>query len=425
MRNVLLVFRQEIYKTLHSPGTMIFAFILPLAAMIVLLVAQYVQGRSGVPEGDQTSPSSQYEIKIEGFVDQSNLVQLIPDKFPPDSLIRYENELQAQQALESGKITAYYLVPPDVLERGQAYYVYPDSRSYLDDGQPWIMSWTLIVNLLEGNAALAEIIWNPIGEVTATSLAGPPKDSASNSDDCSRPGSACQSSDLVRYMPSLMTALFCTFFMTNSSRLFNSISTEKENRVIEVLLLSVSPRQLLAGKTLGLGLVGSLQTITWLGALVISFNLGGSTLKLPDNFVFPIDILIWGMVYFLGGFGLYAGLMAGIGALAPNMKEAGAAIYIVLFPLFIGYVFGLMAPLTKTADTAFLVFLSIFPMTSPVVMIMRLTNNLVPVWQLMLSIVFLFGSVSFVMRSAAIMFKNQNLLSGQPFSLRRYLQELR
>jgi len=222
----------------------------------------------------------------------------------------------------------------------------------------------------------------------------------------------------------IMVAIFFVAFMASSSRLFNSIGTEKENRTLEVLMLSLSPRQLLAGKTLGLGIVSILQTILWVGAIYISFNLGGSTLRLPENFVFPADILIWSLVFFLGGYGLYASLMAGAGALVPKMKEAGVANYIATFPLFLGYAFGLMAPLAKAADSAFLVFLSLFPLTSPIVMVMRVTASTVPLWQLLLSTLLLFVTAYFTLRAVADMFHAQNLLSGQPFSVRRYLGAL-
>jgi len=225
-------------------------------------------------------------------------------------------------------------------------------------------------------------------------------------------------------MPSMLVALFFMTFMSSSSMLFNSIGAEKENRTIELLMLSINPRQLLAGKTLALGIAGLTQTVIWLSAIYILFNLGGSTISLPDGFTFPMDILAWGLVFFIGGFGLYASLMAGAGALVPKMKEAGAAGFIAMSPLFFGYVFGLMAPLADATGSPFLVFLSIFPLTSPVVMVMRLTDGLVPMWQLLLTVGLLFVTAYYALQMVAAMFHAQNLLSGQPFSVKRYLQAL-
>jgi ABC-2 type transport system permease protein len=418
MRNIWLVVRHEIYKTLHNPAYLIFAFAIPVVAVLFVVGFKFIQQRSG-NNGVVSGSSSWSGIEVEGYVDQSGLIRLIPEDIPADHLLSFEDEEQAQQALEAGEIGAYYLIPADVIQRGEIYYVYPDTRPYLEDGQPWVMGWTLTYNLLEGDAELADRVSNPVWDVTATSLA--PQGAAPSAEDCSRPGTACESNDLVRYMPSIMVVLFFVSFMTSSSRLFNSVGVEKENRVIEVLMVSISPRQLLAGKTLGLACAGILQTVTWMGAIYFAFNLGGSTLSLPQGFEFPIGILVWSLVFFVGGYGVYAGLMAGAGALVPKMKEAGIASYIAVVPLFFGYAFGLMAPLANASHQAFIVFLSFFPLTSPVVMTMRLTDGTVPLWQLMLSGLLLFGTAYYILRVVAAMFHAQNLLSGQPFSLRRYL----
>ena len=130
------------------------------------------------------------------------------------------------------------------------------------------------------------------------------------------------------------------------------------------------------------------------------------------------------MVFFLGGFAFYASLMAGAGAMVPKLKEAGIANFIAIIPLLVGYMFGLLAPLTNSTDSAFMVFLGIFPLTSPVVMIMRLTDTVVPLWQIVLAAVLLFASAYYALQVSAAMFKAQNLLSGQPFSVGRYLKAL-
>jgi ABC-2 type transport system permease protein len=243
-------------------------------------------------------------------------------------------------------------------------------------------------------------------------------------EDCSRPGSGCESSELVRAIPSILVVIFYIAFMSSSSMLFNSIGSEKENRTIEVLLLSISPRQLLAGKTAAQGLAGLMQTLVWLGSVYVSFNMQGSALSLPENFTFPVDILVWSVVFFLGGFALYASLMAGAGAMVPKMKEAGIANFIALIPLLFGYIFGLMAPLANATGSPFIIFLSIFPLTSPVVMVMRMTDQVVPLWHLLFSAGLLFVSAYYTLQAVASMFHAQNLLSGQPFSLKRYLRAM-
>jgi ABC-2 type transport system permease protein len=423
MHKTLLVMRQEIIKMMQSTGYVIFAFVIPVAVVLILGAIKAIQARSAGGGGEAISEPTEFQLEVEGFVDQNGLVRSIPEEFQ-GYLFAYDNEGEAKRAMASGEISAYYIIPADYLETGMVYYVYPDTKSYLADGQSWVMAKVLLANLLGSDVELIDWAWNPIRQYHEINLAEPSPARATAENNCARPGAACESNDLVRYMPSIIAALFFATFMASSSMLFNSIGTEKENRIIEVLMTSISPRQLLAGKTLGLGAAGLLQTVVWLGAIYFSFNLGGKTLSLPENFEFPVDILIWGIVFFLGGYGLYASLMAGAGALVPKMKEAGVANYIATLPLFIGYLFGLFAPLIHNANSALLIFLSIFPLTSPVVMIMRLTNDIIPAWQPIFSAILLFVSVFLALRAAADIFHARNLLSGQPFSLRRYLAAL-
>ena len=423
MRKTFLVMREELINTFRRPSFLLFAFGIPVLAVLILGAVKLIQGRSIANSGPSISTPSETLLETEGFVDRSGLIHTI-SKDLQDYLLPYESETQAQQALAAGKITAYYVVPEDYLARGKVDYVYLDNKSNLSDGQSWVIKKTLNINLLAGDLELADQIWNPIRHLDARSVAPEFQGASVSGEDCSRPGVACESNELIRLMPSLLVVIFFMAFMSSSSMLFNSIGAEKENRTIELLMLSINPRQLLTGKTLALGIAGLVQTLVWLIAIYASFNLGGSTLSLPDGFNFPVQIVAWSLVFFIGGFALYASLMAGAGALVPKMKEASIANFIAMFPLFFGYVFGIISPLAEATDSSFLVFLSIFPLTSPVVMVMRLTDGLVPLWQLLLSIGLLFVSAYFALQTVAAMFHAQNLLSGQPFSVKRYLYAL-
>jgi len=423
MRKTFLVMRQELITTFTRPSFLLFAFGIPVLAVLILGSVKLIQGRSTQDGGADTSTQTEYQLDIEGFVDHSGLIQTVSDDLR-EYLLPFETENLAKKALQANEITAYYVIPADYVARGEVEYVYPDDKSYLSDGQQWVIKWTLNLNLLDGNLELADRIWNPIWDLETRSVASEFQDATVSGEDCSRPGIACESNELIRMMPSLLVVIFFIAFMSSSSMLFNSIGAEKENRTIELLMLSINPRQLLTGKTLALGIAGITQAVVWLAAIYILFNLGGSTLSLPEGFNFPVGIVTWSLVFFIGGFALYASLMAGAGALVPKMKEAGIANFIAMFPLFFGYIFGIMAPLAEATGSSLLIFLSIFPLTSPVVMVMRLTDGFVPLWQLLLSTGLLFITAYFAIQMVAAMFHAQNLLSGQPFSVKRYLGAL-
>jgi ABC-2 type transport system permease protein len=427
MHKTLLVLRQELASTFSRRSYLIFAFGVPLLAILVLGVLKFIQARSGGSGNLSTSTQASPAGDLEGFVDPGGLIRAIPDNLDAAAngswgLIAYPDETQAKQALADGAIAAYYVIPPDYLETGKIQYVYPNSKSYLAGGQEWTIQWALTANLLENDLELANRIWNPVQQLRETSIASPSQAGSLSGEDCSQPGSTCRSNKLIRYLPSLMVVFLFMSLMSSSSMLFNSIGIEKENRTIEVLMVSIDSRQLLAGKTIALGLAGLIQTVAWLGVAYILLNLGGSALQIPEGFSFPVEILAWSLLLFLGGFGLYASLMAGAGALVPKMKEAGIANFIAMIPLMLGYIVGLFAPLAEASDALLPIVLSMFPLTAPVLMVMRLVDGAVPWWQLGIAIGGTYLAAYLALRAAAAMFRAQNLLSGQPFSLGRYLR---
>jgi len=419
MHQTMRVMRQELMITLSRVSFLLFAFGIPLASVLILAGTKYFQSRAG---NDGTQEPEAYQLNVEGYVDPAGRIQMVPPELEA-YLLAFDSEPAAQSAMQSGEIAAYYLISEDYLASGEIIYVYPDSQSYLADGQDWIILRTLYFNLLDGDQALTDLVWNPIREMKEINIT-PQAASADASSECLRPGTACNSSETIRMIPALMVAIFYIALMASSSMLFNSIAAEKENRTIEVILLSINSRELLAGKIIALGIAGLLQTVMWLTSIYIIFNLGGSTLHLPEGFSFPVSIILWSVIFFLGGFALFASLMAGAGAMVPKLKEAGVASFIAMMPLLIGYMIGLMAPLVGHTQDLLLVFLSLFPLTSPVVMVMRMTDGTVPLWQIVFSAVLLYVTAYLIFRAVAAMFHAQNLLSGQPFSVKRYLRAL-
>lgn len=425
MNKTARVVRQELRNNFGRISYVLVAFGIPILAVLVMGVVTLLQKDSQDLAGPLGTGAGSSELAIEGYVDTAGLIRVIPEDLPPGTLLPFESEDHASEALGKGEITAYYLVPPDYVSSGELFYVYPQSRSLLSDGQAWVMRWTLTYNLMGGDIEAASLVWNPVYQLQETQISpSTAEQSPVAAEDCSRPNSRCQSNELIRLIPSMMVALLFISFMASSNLLFQAIAVEKENRTMEVLLLSISPSQMLTGKTIALGIAGLLQIFTWLAAVWIMFSMGGSTFGLPESFVFPVEILLWSLLYFLGGYAVYASLMAGVGAMVPKMKEASAANFIVLSPLFLGYVVGLMAPLAEASDGALPVALSFIPLTAPVVMIMRLADGSVPVWQLLLSAALLFVSAYYILRLVAAMFHAQQLLSGQSFSISRYLRLL-
>jgi ABC-2 type transport system permease protein len=148
----------------------------------------------------------------------------------------------------------------------------------------------------------------------------------------------------------------------------------------------------------------------------------GTTFNLPIAFQLPTSFLVWGLLFFVLGYAVYASLMAGLGALVPNLREASQATILVIFPLIIPMF--LNSVLINEPNSIISIVLSLFPLTSPVAMMTRLAAGGVPLWQTILAAVLLAITAVLVVRAVARMFRAQTILSGQPFSRKMFFNTL-
>lgn len=408
MNKTILVMRNEITTVLRSKTFLFFAIALPALAVVIFMVVGYVNNNTESNMGGGGSTSSEDdELQVEGYVDLGDLIREIPSDVPAGILTQYDDEASALQALRADEIQAYYVIPADYLEAGDLIYVYPD-YSLVSEGQSWVMRQTIFANLLDNDPERIERAWN------AMDLEPRPLDPELVGRDDDNP--------LTFVVPYATMMIFYMVIIMSASMLMNSVGKEKSNMVIEVLLSSVSSRDLLVGKIAGLGILGLVQTGIWVGVSYTLLSLSGRTFSLPPGFELPPSFIAWGLTFFLLGYAVYASLMAGLGALVPNMREASQAVILVIWPLIIPLF--MYVALVEQPHGALAVGLSLFPLTAPVAMMTRMAGTTVPWWQLVLSVLLLMGTAIMVVRSVARIFHAQTLLSGQPFSAKRFARAL-
>jgi ABC-2 type transport system permease protein len=409
MKKTYLVMVQELRTTLGRKTFTIIGFGIPVLLGIVVL-AIIVINRDKVQETASSITAATAEISKtspEGYVDEGKLIQFLPDGTPGGWLTEFPDESSAKSAMDSGEIEAYYLVSSDYEESGELAYVRPTFNPLRDQTNTDIMEWILLANLL-GDARLAEQVWHPINtKVTPLESA-----EVASADD----------SWIVELFPTLMTLILYMAIVMSSSVLVAAITDEKKNRVMEVLLSSVSTGQMITGKLLAVAILGLLLLLTWMGVFLMVAVFGGRTLGIPLDYSVPIDILIWASVFGLLGYAIYGALMAGLGALAPDVKDTRSATMVVLGPLIIAYI--LMMFIYTSPDGPVAITLSLFPLTSPVSMIGRMAISEVPVWQALLAVALQLAAAIIVVRLVVRLFRAQTLLSGQQFETKRFLAAL-
>ncbi|MGC9523762.1 MAG: ABC transporter permease, partial [Anaerolineae bacterium] len=226
--------------------------------------------------------------------------------------------------------------------------------------------------------------------------------------------------------PTAMLFIFFFVLTMSSSFMLRSVTKEKESRVVEVLLLSLRPRELMLGKILGLGVAALLQMAIWMGGGLLVLGEGLPILGLAASALsldLPTGFLIWVALYFLLGYLTFSSALGALGTLAPNMREGSQFTFALLLPLMIPL--WLSSSFIDAPNGPLATFLSIFPLTAPVSMVTRLAATTVPLWQILLSLGLLAATTyGFVLISARF-FRADTLLSTAPLNLQRILSELR
>ncbi len=186
----------------------------------------------------------------------------------------------------------------------------------------------------------------------------------------------------------LLFAIYMTVLIYGI-HVMRSVMEEKSSRVLEVLLGSVSPMQLMAGKIIGVGALGLTQIFLWTAAGLLLGNLGRAVPRqilggVLQDASLPAHTLVLFPVFFLLGYATYACLYAAIGAMVNSDEEAAHFQFPVTLPLLICMVFSTAIIGDPNSPLAF--WLSLFPLTSPIVMFVRVSVSTPPAWQLALSI---------------------------------------
>ena len=163
-----------------------------------------------------------------------------------------------------------------------------------------------------------------------------------------------------------------------------AIIEEKTSRVMEVMLASARPIEMMAGKIIGVGAVGLTQVAIWAStaALYFSYNAlaSGSSLK---NIV-SLKLAVFFAVFFLLGYILYSTLCAAIGAMVNSDQEAQQLQFIVMAPMIIAVI--MLGSIIQSPNGPTAVWGSLFPLTAPLLMFLRISLEMPPWWQIWLSI---------------------------------------
>ncbi len=410
MRNVLLVIKQELLTTIGKPSFWLTTFLFPLLILAISAGSQLLAERAFTTEDPALAePVPGEQIQMIGYVDDAGLISELPPDFPQNRLRSYPNRDAAHEALEAGEILRYYVIADDFVESGELIVVEPDFAPF----QQLMFSGpvaTLINYNLTEDPTLTQLLTAPLANVQRVALA--------------TETAVGEGEEILLFLVPFAVIFIFFFVLTMSSGfMLRSVSKEKENRVVEILLLSLPPRALMLGKIIALGMVALLQIGLWLGGSLFLLENRAALTGTVAAFTLPEGFLLWAALHFLLGYVMYAAMLGALGALAPNAREASQLTFLVLLPLLLPM--WLQGVFISQPNGLVATILSLFPLTAPVAMMARLTSGGVPLWQPILGLVLMGLTAYGLVLVAARFFRADTLLSSTSLSWQRVRQELK
>lgn len=403
MNKTQLIFRHEFLHTIKRRGFIIMTLFVPILALLAIGVFQLVAATIEPPA---------IEITTIGYVDESGGF----DQYTPEGgieLVRFDTSDEATASLINGDVSEYFVIPSDYISTGIVNRYTLEKEIETPPNIAAVIKNFLISNLLSEEVP-PETIYRVevplnlvVTRLTETGEVATEQGGFGNI-----------------IIPGIFSLLLALSLMLSSSYMIQGLGDEKESRLVEVLLSSVSTRQLLVGKVLGLGAAGLAQVVIWLASAPLLLGLASSsfggfigTIQIPANFI------VLGIVYFILGYLLFSALAVGIGAISPSAREGQQLSMIYTLFLYVPLWFSSL--LFIFPDSPIWIALTIFPVTAPIAAMLRLGVSDIAVWELAASIAVLVLSIGGIMFLSIRVFRIYLLMYGKRPRWGEIIQSLR
>jgi ABC-2 type transport system permease protein len=397
MRKIWLIATTTYGRRIRSSTFLFLTFGLPVL-MVIAGAIPFIRSRGG-------------DLPAVGYVDQTGRLAPVTQVAIEDAtltLMAYADTGAAQTAYQRGEISGYLVIPDDYFQ-GQpaAFYAKEEPSMKLGEALTAFMRRAMLPD---------EPAW------TCDRLADPSEVTyvARDSGEEIAEGPAVA----VRFATPLVLALvFAIAVFTGASQMGSAIVHEKDQRSMEMIITSLAPWELVAGKVLGMTLLSLTQVGVWAvgGGIAIGLALSGTVDV--QTLSIPWEALMWALLLGVPGYFLYAVLASGLGVIAGDSQQAqqlaGVLGMLGMAPLWF------MGLLINALDGPLAVGLTLFPLTAPMIGLFRMALVEVPTWQLIASLAILVASLIGSIWLVARIFRAAMLMYGQALRPRQILQALR
>lgn len=421
MSKIGLIIKKEYLRRVNKKSFLIFTFLTPL--LIAALVA--------VPLWLSTIKDS--NVKNIGLLDSTGKYSKVLEDNDTYHFVPLKSNLNQLTKDEKDNYVAFVIIDADLLQK-------PDAISIYSEKQVTTELKDFVSNQLEkslSNEKLASYKIDHLEEIIkSTNIDLDVKTITWSEDGTEKVGSA----ELATAIGLVATFMIYMFIFMYGAMVMRGVMEEKTSRIVEVLVSSVKPIELMMGKIIGIALVGLTQFLLWvifttglffvLG-LIFGLNLlsdatavqGGMTTmasQVPNSDMLELmkvvsginfaQIILYFVLYFIGGYLLYASLFAAVGSAVDNETDTQQFMLPITIPIIFAMYAGIYSAQNPDGPLAF--WCSMIPFTSPIVMMVRLPFD-VPFWQLALSLTILFATFFGIARLAAKIYRTGILMYGK------------
>lgn len=328
----------------------------------------------------------------------------------------FASQQVALDSLDAGTVNAVLVIAADFVATGHVRRYERDTRALTSSGDDRPLRWWLSRGLLRDavDSVRAQRVWSLANTVP---LYTPAKTGGYQLKDDAREMAGF-------FLPFIMGFLIAMSVMTGGQYLIQGVVEEKETRILESLLCTVTPGDLMVGKMLGLGGAG----LTLIGVWVTAGLMMGGGLLAALNLSLPPALLVLAVVYFVLAYLFFGSIMTGVGAVVNNLREAQQLT--MIFSLANFFPFYVLVKLINAPNSGLAVGMSLFPPTAATTMLMRLTaasasGATIPPAQVAGSLALLAATTVLTLMASAKIFRIGMLLYGKTPNLPEILKLLR
>ena len=416
MNKTLTIVRREFIEIVRKKSFLIGLFLVPVFVVASILVPVFlaqvdVDKQKRVAVVDQTGILYRsLESRLDERLQDGRLEYLLQEVSPGPDLETTRRQLTDE--INGNRLDAYLVVPPDVFEKGAAGFYGKNVSDIRKVGRlRSALTHVVVAHRLAERGLDPEAVrkWTRRVQMKTVKIVK---------------GEEKKSGFAREYFSSFAFAMLLYLVtIVYGIMVMRGVLEEKSSRMVEVMLSSVDPLQMMAGKILGIGAASLVQVTVWIGVGLLASAYG--KMAFGPNLPFTIEsgMMVYFGVYFVLGYFLYATLYAIIGAICDTEQDAQHLQILVIVPMILSLL--AMTFITRQPNATPSVVMSLIPFFSPMIMIVRVNVHTPPWIEIAASVLILIATIAGVMWAAARIYRIGILMRGKRATLSEMIRWIR